>query len=87
MTWEREWEEEWEPEWEQEWEPELERELERELEMVKENYFTLIASTYYCLIIWIEGIRGLGIIISTLGFPFYQIFRKHWKTKVSISSP
>ena len=38
--------------------------------MVEEKYFTLIASTYYCLILWIKGIRGLGIIISTLGFPF-----------------
>ena len=26
------------------------------------NYFYLIASTY-CLILWIKGIRGLGIII------------------------
>ena len=37
--------------------------------MVEENYFTLIANTYYCLISWIKGIRGLGIIILTLGFP------------------
>ena len=40
--------------------------------MVEENYFTLIASTYYCLISWIKGIRGLGIIIVTLGCPFFS---------------